>query len=1052
MPKSNLFRGLTAVSVLLLSASTVMGMIFEKYPQGMDQTWGTQSSKTVINKKEGSENSWSYVSKYKNATQAIAGYKDLALREAAESLVLLKNTNNALPLAASPKVSLLGVRSYAAYYGNTGGSIADKNTVDNGNTITECFQEEGLQLNPTRLKTYQDRFANEKWGGSGFGATPPTYPNFTASDDIPELSPEELAAINADYKKDDTQYADAAIVIVGRVAGESVGYRTGAKGFKEGSTTTTTTGNILSLSEKEKALIAEAKTISDKVIVLINSTNVMEIKELKDDQDIDAIMWIGHPGAYGFRAVANALQGKINPSGRLGEVYVTNGVTAPAMQNFGDDTPWDDATKAAGVNMNSYLIEAEGIYTGYRYYETRYADALGGKTSATTAKAGTYTTGNGVLATTDGTWDYDQEVVYPFGAGLSYTTFEETLENVSISGDHRTAEVKVKVKNTGNAAGKHVVELYAQTPYTDYDIENKVEKSAIQLVDFEKTAELKAGEEEEVILNVDMNNIASYDYTKAKTFIADDGKYYFAIGDNAHDALNNVFAKQGVSRAGGDASKAYEWTWSGHEGGVDARTFSVADNNVNITNKLSDGIYATDWNAFEANTVTYLTRNDWNGTFPKTYSGLKPNSTMSGLLDCDFIDLETGDTSAYKWGVKNGLTINDFKNASWDDERWDDLVDQVAAAEFLDFASHAFHNLQNIDSVGLAKFNADDGPGGSDSHTFKEGYYQGEAWSDTSAAVVKGDESKEDADKRYLGTRVTPSQTNLAYTWNKELAYENGEIILGETSVDLQLPIMIGPAMNIKRHGYNGRGGEYLSEDPILSGYIGSAIVQGAQSMGCLVNIKHAAFNDQEINRSGVAAFMNEQSARELELRNLNQAFTAKGKPSKWAADSKYDNTYTEGALGVMTSYNRIGAVASSANKAVMQDIMRDEWGFKGYNVTDFTGVSMKASPKESLMFGTTAFCGFGSPAAPITDYWDGEKIVNYPVMCEALKKDIKYTLYAICHSNVLNNADVTYTTVQQMTSWRVMYISMIIGSAVLVAGFGATTLIFDLKKKKEDK
>ena len=191
MPKTNVFRGLTALSVLLLSSSTVMGMIMEKYPQGMDQTWGTQSSKTVIKKNEGSENNWSYVSKFKNAKEAIAGYKDLAMREAAESFVLLKNKDNALPLANNPKISLFGLRSYAPVYGNSGGSIADKNTIDNGNTITECFQEEGLQLNPGRLNTYKTYFADKTWGGRGFGATPPQYEEVTLTDDVAELSPPE---------------------------------------------------------------------------------------------------------------------------------------------------------------------------------------------------------------------------------------------------------------------------------------------------------------------------------------------------------------------------------------------------------------------------------------------------------------------------------------------------------------------------------------------------------------------------------------------------------------------------------------------------------------------------------------------------------------------------------------------------------------------------------------------------------------------------------------------------------------------------------------------
>ena len=1038
MPKTKIFRGLTAASVLLLSSSTVMGMIFEKYPQGMDQTWGTTSSKIVTEKKEGSENSWSYVSQFKNAKSAVEGYKDLALREAAESFVLLKNKDNCLPLAEKPKVSLFGIRSFAPFYGNSGGSIADKNTVDNGNTITECFKDEGLDCNPTRQNVYKTITKDMEWGKQSYGAVPPAYTEISGTDKVYEYGSSDLEKIDKDYKSKDAEYSDAAIVIVGRTGGEQEEFRPG----QENCGSETTTGNILSLSKEEKEMIAEAKACSKKVIVLLNTTCVMEVKELKDDEDVSAIMWIGYPGAYGFRAVANVLQGKINPSGRLGEVYVTNGLTAPAMQNFGDATPWSDSAKSAAVNLNSYLIEAEGIYTGYRYYETRYADVIAGKSNAKTAKAGTYTTGNGVLGTSDGEWSYDQEVVYPFGYGLSYTTFEETLDNVTISGDHKSAEVTVTVKNTGSKAGKHAIELYAQTPYTQYDIDNNVEKSAIQLIDFEKTSELEAGKSETITMHVDLENIASYDYTKAKTFIADDGTYYFALGESAHDALNNVFAKQNNSAVSGDSTKVYEFEWTGHTGGIDDRTFSVSDNQVNITNHLSEGDYATDWNAFQKDTVTYLTRNNWNGTFPKTYSGLEPSERMKKLLTCDWVDLETGDTSKYQWGVNNGLTIKDFKNADWDDPRWEKLVDQVTPAEFLSFASNAFHNLQNIDSVGLAKFNCDDGPGGSDSHAFNEGQYQGEAWTDI-------DEAKT-ANGSYLGTRVTPSQTNIAYTWNKELAYENGEIILGETSLIFNLPIMIGPGMNIKRHGYNGRGGEYFSEDPVLSGYIGSAVVQGAQSKGCIVNVKHAAFNDQEINRSGVATFLNEQAARELELRNLNKAFTAKGKPAKWYSDSSKDDTYKQGALGVMTSYNRIGAVPPSANKSVMVDIMRNEWGFHGYNVTDFTGVNLKAAPKESILYGTTAFCGFGVDSA--VTYWDADTLATYPVMCEAMKTNIKYILYSVCHSNVLNNTDVTIRTVQVECAWRVMYKTMIGVSAGLVAVFGGLSLFTTFKKKKEDK
>ena len=317
------------------------------------------------------------------------------------------------------------------------------------------------------------------------------------------------------------------------------------------------------------------------------------------------------------------------------------------------------------------------------------------------------------------------------------------------------------------------------------------------------------------------------------------------------------------------------------------------------------------------------------------------------------------------------------------------------------------------------QYAADDGPNGSDSHYLTEGSYQGVAYADA-------------ADYDY-GTRVGPTPQNIAYSWNKELAYEVGEITLGESTLVLNLPIMIGPGMNLHRHAYNSRGAEYYAEDPILSGYTGSAVVQGAQSKGCLVNIKHAAFNDQEINRSGIAVFMTEQKARELELRNLQQAFEANGKPASFAADETRADTYTTGALGVMTSYNRIGAVASSANAGVMVQIMRDEWDFNGYNVTDFTGISLHASPKESILAGTTAFCGFGADES-IT-YWSADALMGDHAVLEAVKQNTHYLLYALANSAAMNGVNATTHTENVMTWWRMLYM-------VCIAAFGLLTAL----------
>ena len=1034
-----LFRGLTVVSTFLLATSVTASTLMEKYAVQMDQVLGTISSKTEYKKVgEGDgEDPWNFKGKFKNAQEAVDGYKEFSIRESEETFALLKNENNALPLKKDSKITMMGLRSYAAIYGNSGGSIADKNTIDNGNRIDEAFTKSGFQLNPTMLNTYKTYFSDKAWGGRGFGAVPPEYAEFAGTDQVYELSPSELAAVNPNYKQDYATYNDAAIVVVGRPGGES-------KSYYPGQNPECTTGNIMGLSDEEKAIIKEAEDNFDKVIVLINSVTTMEIKELRDDPKISAIMWIGYPGAYGFYGVCDVLNGTVSPSANLGDVFVTNNQANPAMQSFGN-VPWANASDfESAENVNSYLVEAEGIYQGYRYYETRYNDIVNGVTGAENAKAGTWTKEDSTLGTTDGTWKYDNEVAYPFGYGLSYTTFEEKLDNVAIDGNKKTATVTVTVTNTGSVAGKKSVQLYAQSPYTDYDKTNKVEKSAVQLMDFEKTNLLKPNESQTIEMHVDMQNIASYDYTKAKTWILDNGTYTFSLGDDAHDALNNILASQGKTTANGmdkngNRDLTYTWSWDD----FDTSTFAYSETGKEITNQLTEGDYAMDLNAFKPDTVTYFSRSDWNGTFPKKYEGLSADGRLAQLLKNDFIQLKTGeDTSDIKFGdTSSTLTLADLKGASFDDERYDELANKVTVQEFLDFASNAFHNIQKIESVGYNGNNADDGPGGSDSHYLNEGSYQGVPFTDADACKV--------SENTYMGTRTAPAPQNLAYSFNKELAYENGEIIIGETSLILNLPIIIGPGGNLHRNGYNGRGGEYYSEDPVLSGYVGSAVVQGAQSKGCLVNIKHAAFNDQEINRSGIAVFENEQKARELELRNLNCMFTCKGKPASFYNDATKANTYKLGALGVMTSYNRIGAVASSANYAVQQTILRDEWGFTGYNVTDFTGVTLKAAPKESILAGTTAFCGFGSPNL---DYWNTQSLTGDRDMASAIHQNIKYILYSLANSNALNGVNSNYIAVQvkQNTWWRTSYKAAIIVTAVLTAGFAILAIVFTFVKKEE--
>ncbi len=1044
-------RGLGVVSIFGLAAAVAAGPIMEQYGYALDEFFGSKRQEVVTENTE--EQNWIYQSDFHNVTEAVTKQREFAIREAPETYVLLKNNKSALPLKKNPKVSMFGVRSYAPVYGSNMGTKPDLNVVDDGNTAPEAYADRGIQLNPSLMNAYKEvqnttgKTPVNAWTGERFTSNFGSSATQSLEVDIDTLA----SGYNADY----SSYKDAAIVTISRNGGERTNLSVGG--------TDSTTTNILGLSQNEKKAIAEAKKVGGPVIVLINACNPMELKELEEDDGIDAILWIGFPGSYGFYGVADVLVGNQNPSGHLGDTFAANSAINPAMVSFGTSggTKWDEK----GVNGNNYLVNQEGIYSGYRYYETRYADVVMGKTGASSAKAGTYVNADTTVATTDGTWKYENEMVYTFGYGLSYTTFTQTLDSINVKANKKTAEVTVTVTNTGDTAGKDVVELYAQSPYTDYDVKYNVEKSAVQLMDYEKTKLLNPGESQTITLNVDMQNLASYDYTNAKTYIVDNGTYYFAIGDDAHVALNNILQAQGYD-VEGTAANAKSWTWSDGKFGdtetkVDNITFASSKAGVKITNQVSDNNYSCmDINGFLPGSATYLTRNDWNGTYPKIVDNLKAgdSATIKKLLGSDFYEIHTNDdTSAFKWGVNawdstegadnsKSIHFSEMAGAEWNDDRWDALVDQLTIKEFLDFAQKAMHNVGALPGVGYGGQSADDGPGGSDSHTMKEGTYQGKPFTEMS-----------DWDEKYAnyGTRVFPAPLNLAYSWNKELEYENGQKVIGETGLIFELPIMIGPGMNIHRHGYNARGFEYYSEDPVLSGFTGSAVTQGAQSLGCMVNIKHFAFNDQENDRDGVAPFMNEQAARELELRNFQQAFEANGKPAAWVNNEDHANDYTVGALGVMTSFNRLGATAVGANEGVMQNILRGEWDFKGYCVTDFSQVSPKAAPKESIQFGTTAFCG--SSVNKAITYWNEESLKNDANICAAIKLDLKYNMYALSHSLAMNGYNTSTHTVQLDTPWRQLYKGLQIGfgisTGLILAGWIAleVTELLTNKNKEEN-
>ena len=348
---TRVWRGLTLVFAFMLAVSMVGGSILETYRTSVDAFFNTRSQVVVTTKSADGEDAWNYVSKYKTAKDAFEGLKEFAIRESQETVALLKNEGGALPIAKDAKITLLGVRSYAPVYGSSGGSITDGNATVQ---ITQCFQDRGFQLNPSTLAAYQKFFADKEWTKPRFGGgIIPEYAEITSYNDPHEFTMDEVLALNADFRKDYADYADAAIVVVGRPGSEGGAYYAGQEGLAEG--VKTQTGNILGLSENEVALIEEAKANFDKVIVLVNAVNPMEIGSLKNDPGIDAVVWIGFPGAYGFYGVADVLNGTVAPSAHLGDTIAANTAVDPAMQSAGN-IPWANAADfVADQNVNSYL-------------------------------------------------------------------------------------------------------------------------------------------------------------------------------------------------------------------------------------------------------------------------------------------------------------------------------------------------------------------------------------------------------------------------------------------------------------------------------------------------------------------------------------------------------------------------------------------------------------------------------------------------------------------------------------------------------------------------
>lgn len=1029
LKKPNLFRGLSCVMSFMLIICILASAILEDNRTMVDQTFQTVSQKVVS--EENGEGYTAFVPDDDFLTNGIldmakdeAVHKELGARIGEEGSVLLKNDNAALPLSSNAKVTVFGYRGYLSL--GAGWS-------NNGTPVVNGLEAAGLAVNPTVKEIYSTlglRAANPGW------ASNKTY-DFVY--DPGEAAPSKLKETNASYEDSLKEYSDAAIVVLGRGNGEGADYKPGVEGVAEG----VGSRNALALSTNERELMNFVTEKFDKVIVLIATVSPMELGELQANEKVDSIMYIGLPGTYGAYGIGNVVTGKANPSGGLYDIYASNSMSSPAMRNMGhfeltnagDIVRKDTSsvgTRGTDPGFQHYLIEAEGIYVGYRYYETRYWDCVMGDVAAKTK-----TDSTGIYEDSKTEWNYAEEVVYPFGYGLSYTTFDKTIENVTWtkSAHEQIAHVTVKVTNTGKVAGKTNVQIYGQAPYTQYDRENLVEKSAVQLLNYDMTKVLQPGESTTMVIDVDLQNLASYDYMKAKTYIMENSdQYYFAIGNGSHDAVNNILAAQGKTTAdgmtyNGNTKAAWQWTYdTATEGTVDTYTFSVSHAGEEITNELD---YAN-WNDYEPGTVTMLSRQDWVGTFPKTYEGLAAPELMLQHYSGHIIEYgtkENPDSAAalaeVKFDQPTELKFADMVGASFDDPRWQELLDAMSLEETVNYAIQSGRGFAGVDSIGIPVGSyAENGPGTP-------------VWK-TAETVNPAPWAIEKPEQNYnLGT--FPTFAVIAASFDPALAYEYGRVLANDALLGGK-PMMWLPGANTHRTPYNGRSEQYFSEDPVLTGVTTMEAAMGALSKGGIVTAKHFAFNDQEMHRSGVGTFMTEQRAREIELRAFQIPFES----------AKYDTEDKDtGMLGVMTSFSKLGGLECTVNEGLLTGILAEEWGYNGYMVSDL---------KDDLDLMPQAFlAGLGGydwrTAADDLDPYSSVEFFRYDAeLLKAMKEVCHQKMYAFANSSFMNSISTSTHTEWNLTWWRAAYIGGISLFGLLTAVAIVLYILAETKGRKGGK
>lgn len=859
-----------------------------------------------------------------NKAEAFANAQEVNLKLAEEGFVLLKNENAALPMNKGARISVFSKNSVNLSYGGSGSGGFD---TSNNKNLYESLNDAGFVTNPT-LK----RFYESSQSGSVRTANSSDLDNGDNQKIATAETPQSkyTDAVKNSY----ADYSDAALVVITRIGGEGFDLPR-YQGDSEGAVSVDS--HYLELDQNEIDLLtAVTDGTFKRVVVVFNTPSSFEATFLKDSayaafaDKIDAAVWIGFTGSNGITALGEILNGDVNPSGRLVDTWAADFTKNPSFVNFGTGCLPDTTDKYDGGMYYSVDYE-EGIYVGYRYYETR--------------------------GETDGEDWYNANVVYPFGYGLSYTTFDWTVGDASASEIElvTTITVPVTVKNTGSVAGKEVVQLYASAPYTL----GGIEKAHKVLVGFAKTKLLQPGESETVTVSFDPYSTASYDYRDANSngfsgYELEAGEYTLYVSRNAHESEKAIALNLAAD--------------------VQIGTDPTTDSEVVNRYTDSENFLDSDWQL-----DTMLSRADWEGTWPTPQTAQQHAGTdrlYEEIRSEEHNNPTDFDSEEYPWfGEEPTLTLRDLLPSaeaegyepvvSYDDERWEELMMGCDEEEMIALINNGAYHTLAMESVGLPATIHGDGPSGFTCFMSKE---------------------------QVNGTCQYVSEPVMASTWNINLMNELGEAIgeegtIGDKATGQPYSSIYAPGVNIHRSPFGGRCSEYFSEDPFISGMMGAAEVQGIQSRGVLPTVKHFVANEQETHRSigGDLSWLSEQALREIYL-----------KPFEYTV--KLGET-----RGIMTSFNRIGTRWTGGDYRLLTEILRNEWGFNGLVICDFNTIPQYMIPR--MMFYAGGSIDLATQQSAMWTDCDTSDAGDAIVLMRAVKD----VMYALVNSNAMNAEVIGY-------------------------------------------